>query len=89
MFAFPLSQNSGFGESLSNVSNGLSCVVDSENPQHWAEAIKNVRHKSSEIRYKECETLRMHYDEKCNWEKQCTELVDIIFTKAQGNVFNL
>lgn len=67
----------------------LSCVVDSENPQHWAEAIKNVRHKSREIRYKECETLRMHYDEKYSWEKQCTELVGIIFTKAQGNVFNL
>lgn len=86
---FLVSQNSGFGEALSTVSNGLSCVVDSENPQHWAEAIKNVRHKSREIRYKECETLRMHYDEKYSWEKQCTELVDIIFTKAQGNVFNL
>ena len=61
----------------------LSCVVDSENPQHWAEAIKNVRHKSREIRYKECETLRMHYDEKYNWEKQCTELVDIILPKLK------
>lgn len=27
----------------------------------------------------------MHYDEKYSWEKQCTELVDIIFTKAQGS----
>lgn len=54
---FLVSQNSGFGEALSNVSNGLSCVVDSENPQHWAEAIKDVRHKSREIRYKECETF--------------------------------
>ena len=47
---FLVSQNSGFGEALRNVSNGLSGVVDYENPQHWAEAIKNVRYKSREIR---------------------------------------
>ena len=59
----------------------MACPV-SLTPQHWAEDIKNVRHKSREIRYKECETLRKHYDEKYNWEKQSTELVDIMFTKA-------
>lgn len=81
---FLVSQNSGFAEALGNVQNGLSCIVDSEDPRQWAEAIKKVRQKSREIRLRECEELRRHYDEKYSWRKQCAKLVDMMLAVAHG-----
>ena len=63
---FLVSHNSGFGEALANVPNGLSCVVDSEDPQHWAEAIKNGRAKNNETRLNEYQAVRRHYDMRWN-----------------------
>jgi len=42
---FLVSQNSGFGEALQQVPSGSSWIVDSEDPEQWAEAIKGVREK--------------------------------------------
>ena len=81
---FLVSQNSGFAEALGEVQSGLSSVVDSEDPQHWAEAIKKVRQKSRETRLRECEELRRHYDEKYSWRKQCAELVETMFAITSG-----
>jgi len=81
---FLVSQNSGFAEALGNVQNGFSCIVDSEDPRQWAEAIKKVRQKSREIRLRECEELRRHYDEKYSWRKQCAKLVDMMLAVAHG-----
>ena len=81
---FLVSQNSGFGEALSQLRNGSSCVVDSEDPQHWAEAIKQVRQKSMETRIRECQELRRQYDEKYSWKKQSDVLVEMMLTLVRG-----
>lgn len=85
---FLVSQNSGFGEALCNLPNGSSCVVDSEDPQHWAEAIKNVRLKNVESRLKECQALRRHYDEMYSWNDQCDSLVEKMLLIANGMYIN-
>lgn len=81
---FLVSQNSGFGEALAKVPNGLSCVVDSEDPQHWAQAIKNVRLKKSETRREECQAVRRYYDEMYSWKKQCDKLVEQMISIVHG-----
>ena len=81
-----VSQNSGFGEALEEVPSGPSCIVDSEDPEQWAEAIKAVREKGSEEALKECQELRIRYAKRYSWEKQCSDLVEMIrsVTKIEG-----
>jgi len=73
---FLVSQNSGFGEAIQEI--GPSFVVDSEVPEHWAEAIKGVRQKGSEAALRECRELRARYAEKYSWETQCHNLVKMM-----------
>ncbi len=75
---FLVSQNSGFGEALQEIPWGSSWVVDSEDPEQWAEAIKGVREKGRETALKECQELRARYAEKYSWEKQCNDLVEMM-----------
>ncbi|XP_078380052.1 uncharacterized protein LOC144662997 isoform X2 [Oculina patagonica] len=75
---FLVSQNSGFGEALQEIPWGSSWIVDSEDPEHWAEAIKGVREKGRETALKECQALRTRYAEKYSWEKQCNDLVEMM-----------
>jgi len=81
---FLVSQNSGFGEALQQVPSGSSWIVDSEDPEQWAEAIKGVREKGKETSLKECQKLRMLYADKYGWEKQCNDLVGIMLTLVPG-----
>ena len=73
---FLVSQNSGFGEALSGI--GTSFIVDSEDPNHWAEAIRRIRERGSEKAIQECQQLRTRYAEKYSWEKQCRKFVEIL-----------
>ncbi len=75
---FLVSQNSGFGEALQEIPTGSSWVVDSEDPEQWAEAIKAVREKGRETALKECQELRTRYAGKYSWEKQCNDLVEMM-----------
>ncbi|KAL9963908.1 hypothetical protein ACROYT_G027463 [Oculina patagonica] len=75
---FLVSQNSGFGEALQEIPTGSSWIVDSEDPEQWAEAIKGVRGKGIETAIKECQELRTRYAEKYSWEKQCNDLVEML-----------
>lgn len=81
---FLASQNSGFGEALQEIPLGSSCIVDSEDPEQWAEAIKSVREKGREKALKECQELRTRYAEKYSWEKQCNDLVEIMEPLVNG-----
>ena len=81
---FLVSQNSGFGEALQEIYLGSSCIVDSEDPEQWAEAIKGVREKGREEALKECQELRTRYAEKYSWEKQCNDLVEMMVPLVDG-----
>ena len=81
---FLVSQNSGFGEALREIPFGSSCIVDSEDPKKWAEAIKSVREKGRETALKECQELQTRYAEKYSWEKQCNDLVEMLLAFVNG-----
>jgi len=82
---FPVGQNSGFAEAIQEIPGGRSFIIGSEEPEHWAEAIKGVRQKGSEKARQECQELRTRYAKKYNWETQCNDLVEIMLTLAHGS----
>ena len=81
---FLVSQNSGFGEALEEIPSALSWIIDSEDPEEWAQAIKGVREKGRETAFKECQELRTLYAEKYSWEKQCNDLVETMLRLVNG-----
>ena len=75
---FLVSQKSGFGEAIQEIPCGRSIIVDSEDPEHWAGAIKGARQKGSEAALEECRELRARYAEEYSWETQCNDLVEMM-----------
>ena len=71
-----VSGNSGFAEALKKVPHGSSCVVESEDPKDWANAIRAVRHKDREMRLGEFDFVRGAYAKKYSWKEQCDKLVE-------------
>ena len=78
-----VSKNSGFGEALRKVPFGSACVIDSEDPLVWAEAIKKVWKKDRQTRLQEAELLRSSYKKKYSWAEQIEDLV-----KTMVNIVN-
>ncbi|XP_068761652.1 uncharacterized protein [Montipora capricornis] len=79
-----VSKNSGFGESLSKVPFGSSFVIDSEKPEVWAAAIKNIWDKERQIRLKQVQVLRSSYEQKYSWTKQSEALLVKIINLVCG-----
>ena len=71
-----VSGNSGLAEALKKVPHGSSCVVESEDPKDWANAIRAVRHKDKKIRLEEFDVVRGAYAKKYSWKEQCDKLVE-------------
>ena len=82
-----VSSNSGLGEALKKVPSGSCCVVDSEDPNEWAKAVKSVREKEREVRLEEVRILREKYALKYSWQKQCTYLVEKMLQLTFGKLF--
>ena len=82
-----VSSNSGLGEALMKVPYGSNCVVDSEDPKHWATKIKAVREKDRYVRLTESKLLREKYLEKYSWEKPCGVLVEKMQNLVTGKNF--
>ncbi|XP_068670822.1 uncharacterized protein [Montipora foliosa] len=79
-----VSKNSGFGESLSKVPFGSSFLIDSEKPEVWATAIKNIWDKERRIRLKEGDILRTLYEQEYSWTKQSDALLVQIINLVRG-----
>lgn len=79
-----VSGNSGFGVALRGVPFGSSFVIDSENSEVWAKAIKDVSGKDRSIRLKESKLLRASYEEEYGWENQTKLLISKMLTMTQG-----
>ena len=84
-----VSGNSGFGEALKKVPFASSCVVQSEDPKDWANAIKAVRGKDRKLRLKEAKILQGAYAEVYSWQDHCNRLVERMLAISQGNMFTL
>ena len=79
-----VSGNSGFGEALKKVPFASSCVIESDDPKEWANAIKVVRHKDGEMRLGESKVVRGAYGEKYSWKEQCDKLVERMRNILEG-----
>ena len=79
-----VSGNSGLGEALMKVPNGSNCVVDSEDPKHWASRIKAVREKDRDVRLAESDVLREKYLQKYSWQEACGVLMEKMQSLVAG-----
>ena len=75
---------SGFSKALLKVEFGGLCVVNSDKPDDWSKAIKNVRQKERKQRLKEMQRVRESYGQKYNWEEQCEFLIEEMRRKFFG-----
>ncbi|CAH3175241.1 unnamed protein product, partial [Porites lobata] len=66
---------SGFAKALENVPIGFSCIVNSDDPAAWAEAIEAVRSRHR-MRLQEIKSLRALYGQMYSWKEQCEALVN-------------
>ena len=82
-----VSRNSGFGEALSRVLFGQSYVIDSEDSEVWAQAIKAVRNRTREKRLQESEALRAFYEKEYSWDNQTKTLISKMIRLTQGRKF--
>ena len=82
-----VSGNSGIGEALKEVAHGSSCVVESEDPKDWANAIRVVRMKNRKLRLREAKVLLREYAEMYNWQDHCNRLVERMLDISGGNSF--
>ena len=74
---------SGFAKALEKVPDGKSCIVYSDQPSKWAEAIEAVRVRHG-MRLKEIKALRAFYGKMYSWKDQCEALAEKMRTMAYG-----
>ena len=80
--------NSGFAKAIETIPFGKSCIVDSEDPAKWAEAIESVRVRHKVILGK-IKQLKKQYRKTYCWKQQCEELVDRLREMVCGRVSSL
>ncbi len=76
-----VNKHSGLAMALKTLPSGANHVVESDDPQIWAESISAVRAKDPATRVREAEQLKNEYKDKFNWEDQCNILVERMITK--------
>ena len=74
-----VSGNCGLGMVLKKLPSGEQHVVESDNPQVWADKIKEVRAKSPKVRKSDSKKLRNEYRSHFSWATQYEQLVEIMF----------
>ena len=82
-----VSGNTGLGMTLKKLPSGKKHVVESDDPQEWADRIAQVRAKDARNQSSEAKQLRLEYMERFSWKDQCSNLVDkmiMMFPKKQG-----
>ena len=79
-----VSKNSGFGQALGNVPFGSSFVIDSEDPNAWTAAIKDMWNKNRQTRLVEAKALRDSYGMKYSWSEQCKYLLKKMINSVNG-----
>ena len=75
---------SGFSKALLKVEFGGLCVVNSDKPEDWSKAIKNVRQKERKQRLNEMQRVRESYGQRYNWAEQCEILIREMRRKVFG-----
>ena len=68
---------SGFAKALEKVPSGKSCIVYSDDPTMWADAIVSVRDKHKSW-LDEIKALRESYGQIYSWRRQCEDLAKVM-----------
>ena len=79
-----VSGNSGIGDALKELPFGWSCVVNSEDANEWAKAIRTIHDKKRKSRLREAVKVRESYAEEHHWEGECGRLVERMLNIIQG-----
>ena len=79
---------SGFAKALENIPLGYSCILYSDDPAEWAEAIEAVRIRHP-MRLVEIKVLRTLYGEMYGWKEQCEALVNRMQRMGHGKRYLL
>ena len=79
-----VSNNSGFGEALSNVPFGDFFVIDPDDVNAWVAITKRIWNKDRETRLYEAKSLRNFYSEKYGWGKQSKDLLEKMKNLLRG-----
>ena len=79
-----VSGNSGLGDALKELPFGSSCVVNSEDANEWAKAIRTIHDKKRKLRLREAVKVRESYAEEYHWEGECGRLVERMLNIIQG-----
>ena len=83
-----VSENTGLGMALKKLPSGAKYIIDSDEPQVWADRIKEVREKGAGKCSDDAKQLRKEYMEKYKKHEQCHTLVKKMlemFPGKQGN----
>ena len=59
-------------------------MIQSDDPEVWAEEIKKIWARDREIRLDESDELREKYAKKYSWAKQCNDLVELVLKMTPG-----
>ena len=82
-----VSGNSGLGQALEEVPFGSPCVIHSEDPKNWADAIRVIHQKKRTVRLKEAALLREAYAANYSWQRQCESLVEKMVNLVAGESY--
>ena len=77
-------EKSGFARALEDKGLGGTCIVQSDEPEEWAEAIANVHLKGRKKRLEETKALGESYKKHYSWEEQCRALVNKMWRMVDG-----
>ena len=74
-----ISENCGLAIALKKLPSGNKHIVDSQDPQVWADRIKQIKEKDVETCHSEVEQLKKEYEEAYNWKDQFDSLLEQFF----------
>ena len=79
---------SDFGKALQQVPSGSAFVINSADPEQWAEGISQMMEKPRAVRLEESKALLQNYAEKYNWRKQTSDFVEQMMAIRKCRQFN-
>ncbi|XP_068739987.1 uncharacterized protein [Montipora capricornis] len=80
-----ISGNCGLGIALKKLNSGCKYVVDSQDPEIWAEKIKKIKVKDVQTCQSEAEQLKNEYIEEYKWKDQFNVVIDKFFEMIPRN----
>ena len=78
-----ISENCGLAIALKKLPSGNKHIVDSQDPQVWAERIKQIKENDVETCHSEVEQLKKEYIEEYKWEDQFNSVVEKFSTMVR------